>query len=515
MESIVFIVAAVAFAAGWLIRQVTTSAKVAKIVAESTDVLEQARKDAENVAKEAQITAKEAVLKAQAEFEKQMAERKEKQELLEKRLLQRERSLDKKFEHVDSRDAAISRKAAKLESFEAEVRRKSARIDQLIGEQTEKLQGISGMTAAQAAEELKERMRETARLEAANSIKRIEEEALDSAADKARHIIAGAVQRCASDYVAENTVSVVDLPNEEMKGRIIGREGRNIRALEIATGVDLIIDDTPNAVILSSFDMVKREIARQTLTRLINDGRIHPGRIEDTVEKVTKEINTQLRKEGERACFELGLDGIHPELIKLLGRLKYRTSYSQNVLNHSIEVGFLCGMMAAELKQNVKLARRAGLLHDIGKAVDQNMEGSHTQIGADLARKYSEPKVVLNSIASHHEDEPAESIIAILVAAADALSASRPGARREMLQTYINRMQKLEEIGDSFTGVDKTYAIQAGREVRVVVQPDSISDNEAFFLAKDIARKIEGELAYPGEIKVTVIRETRVSESAR
>lgn len=500
---------------GWWFKRSTSANLISGKIAESNETLELARKAADSINKEARLSAKEAVLQAQAEFEKRMAERKKDIDQIEKRLLHRERSLDKKHEQVENRENKLSRKENKLDEHERSLREKEGKASNLVENQLAKLQEISNMTIEQAEAELKERLFEQTRLDAVHLIKRAEEEASSKASEKARFIIAEAIQRCASDYVAENTVSVVDLPNEEMKGRIIGREGRNIRALETATGVDLIIDDTPNAVILSSFDMVKREIAVQTLQKLINDGRIHPGRIEDTVKKVSKEINSQIKKEGEKACFELGVDGVAPELIKLLGRLKYRTSYSQNVLGHSIEVGFLCGMMAAELKQDVKLAKRAGLLHDIGKAVDQNMEGSHTQIGGDLARKYNEPKVVINSIVSHHEDVPAESIIALLVAASDALSASRPGARREMLQTYINRMQKLEEIGDSFKGVEKTYAIQAGREIRVVVIPEKVRDNEAFFLAKDIARKIESELAYPGEIKVTVIRETRVSESAR
>jgi len=512
---ILIVVLAAGFGAGWLIKKISVRDEMAGVMAESSALIEQAKRAAETIGKEAEINARETVLKAQAEFEKKIAARKADIEELEKRLLQREGAMDRKLEQMERKEASLSRRENQLQNLERRVQDKEAQADKLVETHTATLEEISRMSAEQAVEELKERLVDQAKSEVAALIKRTEEEAVSNASENAREIIAQAIQRCASDFVAENTVSVVDLPNEEMKGRIIGREGRNIRALEVATGVDLIIDDTPNAVILSCFDMVKREIARQTLQRLIGDGRIHPGRIEDTVEKVTKEINAQMKKEGERACFELGLDGIHPELVKLLGRLKYRTSYSQNVLGHSIEVGFLCGMMAAELGQNVKMARRAGLLHDIGKALDQNMEGTHTQIGGDLARKYNEPKVVINAIESHHEDVPATSIISVLAAASDALSASRPGARREMLQTYINRMQKLEEIGDSFKGVEKTYAIQAGREIRVVVEPELVRDNEAFFLAKDIARKIESELAYPGEIKVTVIRETRVTEAAK
>ncbi|HEB73101.1 MAG TPA: ribonuclease Y [Nitrospirae bacterium] len=517
MESIVFTLTAlvIGLVAGLVITRLTSSGQISKQRKNSARIMEDAEKLADTIKKEAKLSAKEMILQAQTDFDKKIDERKNELVQLEKRLLNRERVMDKKNEQFEHKESRLVKKEYRLEDLERAMVEKNEEAAELVDKQNSRLQEIASLTEEQAREELKAKLLEQTRMDSAHIIKRAEEEAVSQANEKARFIIAGAIQRCASDYVAENTVSVVDLPNEEMKGRIIGREGRNIRALETATGVDLIIDDTPNAVILSSFDIVKREIASQTLQRLISDGRIHPGRIEDTVEKVSKEINGQMKKEGEKACFELGLDRVHPELIKLLGRLKYRTSYSQNVLGHSIEVGYLCGMMAAELNQDVKLAKRAGLLHDIGKAIDQNMEGSHTQIGGDLARKYNEPPVVINSICSHHEDEPAESVIALLVAASDALSASRPGARREMLQTYINRMQKLEEIGDSFKGVEKTYAIQAGREIRVVVEPEKIHDNEAFFLAKDIARKIESELAYPGEIKVTVIRETRVTESAR
>ncbi|MDH5509345.1 MAG: ribonuclease Y [Nitrospinota bacterium] len=517
MESILIALAAAVggFFAGMFLKKSSVSKEAAARIEESERILEKAKNDASTIEKEALLAAKEAALKAQTDFESRISEKRNEIDKIENRLLHRERSLDKKLSQLESKESSLSRKEEKLDLQNQNMEQKNSEMDRLLRQQVAKLEEIAGLSSEEAKRELKENFYNEARNEAGHVAKRIEDEATDKARENANMIVALAVQRCAPDFVAENTVSIVDLPNEEMKGRIIGREGRNIRALEVATGVDLIIDDTPNAVILSSFDIVKREIARQTLLKLMSDGRIHPGRIEDTVDKVTRDVNNQMKKEGERACVELGLDGVHTEIVKLLGRLKYRTSYSQNVLRHSVEVGFLCGMMAAELKQNVKLARRAGMLHDLGKAVDQSMEGKHTQIGADLARKYNEPKVVINSIASHHEDVPAESIIAILVAASDALSASRPGARREMLQNYINRMQKLEEIGDSFDGVEKSYAIQAGREIRVVVMPDRVTDSEAFFLAKDIAKKIEGELAYPGEIKVTVIRETRVVESAR
>ncbi len=517
MEMFILAIVALGLGAGtgWFLQKQLFVNKTKQLEEESEKLLDQAKLAAENIKKEAEISAKEKALQTQSELESKMDTKKREIEKIEKRLLQRELSLDEKLEQLDRQEKSLDDKRQSIEKLESGLNEKISESNKIIESQKQKLQELSGLSADQAKEELKNSLLEETRLESTNNIKKIEEETNKTALEKARYIIAQAVQRHSSDYAAENTVSVVDLPNDEMKGRIIGREGRNIRALEVATGVDIIIDDTPNAVILSCFDLVKREIARQTLEKLIHDGRIHPGRIEDTVEKVTAELDEQMQKEGEKACFELGLDRIHPELIKLLGRLRYRTSYSQNVLAHSVEVGFLCGMMAAELGQNVKLARRAGLLHDIGKALDHNLEGSHTQIGFDVARRYNEPKVVLNSIASHHEDVPADSIISILVAASDALSASRPGARKEMLQTYIKRMQKLEEIGDSFNGVGRTYAIQAGREVRVVVEPETIHDNEAFFLAKDIARKIENELAYPGEIKVTVIRETRSTECAK
>jgi len=517
METAIYAIVALAlgFAAGFVVKKIMESSRSAALAEESSLILAKSRQEATSILREAKLEAKETLLKAQAEFEERTLERKNEMEQFEKRLLGKERNLDKKYEQVERREQEISRKESRIAEMEKSLHEKESEYKTILADQLGRLQEISKMTADEAKEELKGRLIGDAKLEAAGIIKKIEEQAKDEAEEKAGRIISLAVQRLSPDYVAENTVSVVDLPSDEMKGRIIGREGRNIRALEVATGVDLIIDDTPNAVILSCFNPIKREVARLTLQRLITDGRIHPGRIEDTVEKVSKEMANQLRQEGEKACFELGLDGVHAEIVKLLGRLKYRTSYSQNVLRHSIEVGYLAGIMAAELGENVKLAKRAGLLHDIGKAVDQDTEGTHVQIGVDLARRFNEPRVVVNAIASHHEDAPAESVIAVLVAAADALSASRPGARREMLQNYINRMQKLEEIGDSFEGVDKTFAIQAGREVRVVVKPDAIHDSEAFFLAKDIARKIEGELAYPGEIKVTVIRETRVTNYAK
>jgi ribonuclease Y len=395
------------------------------------------------------------------------------------------------------------------------VTEKEQEFQQLINKEMQQLENISGMTSAQAKEELKIKLSQEARLESAGILKKIEEEAKEKANEKARHIISLAVQRCSPDFVAETTISIVDLPSDDMKGRIIGREGRNIRAIEVATGVDLIVDDTPEAVTISCFDPIKRITAKMAIERLMGDGRIHPAKIEEIVEKVKRDLNNTIKEEGEKAAFEVGIEGLKPEMIKLLGRLQYRTSYSQNVLQHSKEVAFLAGMMAAELGLDQKVAKRAGLLHDIGKSVDHQTEGTHTQIGVDIARRYNESKIVINAIGSHHGDCEAESPIAILVAAADALSASRPGARREMLETYIKRLEQLEKIGESFKGVEKTFAIQAGREIRVIVEPGKISDQEATFLAKDIAKKIETEMAYPGEIKVTVIRETRSIEFAR
>jgi ribonuclease Y len=514
--------ALVGFGTGFMIKRQSGQAEAAALIADAQKKLAESEKlvieataKAKTITKEAELAAKETIIAARSDFDRKVEERKKEIDSIEDRLLHREKTLDRKLEQTEKRERDYDEKERRLGDRERELETAKSHLARIIDQQTERLQQIAEMSTEEAKEELKERIYQDARIESANQVKKLEDQSKLEAKEKAGYIIAQAIQRQASDFVAENTVSVVDLPNDEMKGRIIGREGRNIRSIEAATGVDLIIDDTPNAIIISCFDPIKREVARRTLARLISDGRIHPGRIEGTVDKVTKEINNELREEGEKAVLELGLEGIHPEIVKTLGRLKYRTSYSQNVLHHSIEVGFLAGIMAAELGQNMKLARRAGLLHDIGKAIDQTMEGTHTQIGVELARRHNESKVVLNAIESHHEDVPATSIISVLVAAADALSASRPGARREMLQNYINRMQKLEEIGDSFAGVEKTLAIQAGREVRVVVTPDSIKDGEAFFLAKDIAKKIEGELAYPGEIKVTVIRETRVTEYAR
>ena len=500
---------------GYLIRKIFAEIKVKTAESLAKRIVLEAEKEAENKKKEVLLESKESLYKIKAEFEKETHEKRNEVHLLEKRILQREENLEKRIELIDRKDKDIGRREKDIANSEAKIKGIEQKYNSLIEEELKRLERVSGMTAEQAKEEIKVKLLNDARFEAANLMKKIEDEAKATAADKAKMIISLAIQRCAADHVAETTVSVVDLPDDDMKGRIIGREGRNIRSLEIATGVDLIVDDTPGAVTISSYDPIKREVAKITLERLISDGRIHPGRIEDVVEKVKKEVAISIKEEGEKAAFEVGIDGLHPEVIKLLGRLKYRTSYSQNVLQHSKEVAFLCGMMAAELGTNVKMAKRAGLLHDIGKAVDHQTEGTHTQIGVDLARRYNESKIVINAIASHHEDVEAESIIAVLVAASDALSASRPGARREMLESYVKRLEQLEKVCDSFKGVDKAYAIHAGREIRVIVEPDKLNDSEVMFLAKDIAKKIEADMAYPGEIKVTVLREVRAIEYAR
>ncbi len=416
---------------------------------------------------------------------------------------------------MSRREKELNQLDRSLAGREKDLAKKESDLDRMVEAERVQLEHIAGLTAHQAREELVRMMEDDARIEAAHIVKRIEDEAREQATRQAQRIIGMAIQRAASDYVSETTVSVVVLPNDEMKGRIIGREGRNIRALETATGVDLIVDDTPEAVILSGFDPFRREVARVALERLITDGRIHPARIEEVVEKVKAEFEQKILHEGEAALLELGIPGMHPELIRLLGRLRYRTSYGQNVLQHSKEVAFLAGTMAAELKANVQVARRAGLVHDIGKAIDREMDGTHLQIGIDLLRKYGETEEVVHGMACHHGDYDPQTVEAVLVTAADALSAARPGARREVLENYVKRLEKLEEIASNFKGVQKTFAIQAGREVRIIVDSGKISDEQALWLAKDIARRVEAELTYPGQIKVTVIRETRSVEFAR
>lgn len=500
---------------GFLLNKKYSEARIGAAKETAKRLIEEAEKKAEILKKEALLQAKDKFYQEKAEFEKETVEKKQELQNLERRIIQRESHLDKKIELLDTKEAEITRKEKAMIQQEKTIQEQEKKVVEVIQRQRIQLENIARMSSEEAKRLLMESMEEEAKHEAAKGIKRIEDEARETADKKAKEIISLAVQRYAGEYVAEKTVSVVSLPNEEMKGRIIGREGRNIRALEAATGIDLIIDDTPEAVILSGFNPVRREIARISLERLVSDGRIHPARIEEIVQKVEQEVETTMREAGEQATFDVGVHGIHPELIKLIGRLKYRTSYAQNVYQHSLEVAFLSGIMAAELGINVKQAKRAGLLHDIGKAADHEVEGPHGRIGADLARKYGESPAIVHAIASHHEEEKPESILDVLVEAADALSGARPGARREMLETYVKRLEDLEKIAQSFQGVEKSYAIQAGREIRVMVQPDRISDEASAILSRDIARKIEKELTYPGQIKVTVIREMRAVEIAK
>ncbi len=482
---------------------------------EADQTLAAASREADAKLKEAELAAREKLLQARGEFEKASRRQRKELEQLEKRLLQKEDSLLRAGEELRQNEKAYAKRDRKLSGLEAAFEEKNQELEELVSVQRGKLEQIAGLTAQQAKDELMEAMVGDARMEAAHMVKRVDDEARENAAREAQRIVGMAVQRAASDYVSETTVSVVMLPNDEMKGRIIGREGRNIRAIEAATGVDLIVDDTPEAVIVSGFDPFRREIARTTLERLVADGRIHPARIEEVVEKVKAEFDQKIRQEGESALLELNLANVHPELVKLLGRLRYRTSYGQNVLQHSKEVSFLAGTMAAELRANVQVAKRGGLLHDIGKAVDREMEGTHLEIGIDLLRKYGEREDVVHAMACHHGDYDPETVEAVLVTAADALSAARPGARREILETYVKRLEALEELAAGFKGVQKSYAIQAGREVRVIVDSKKLSDDEAIWLSRDIAGKVESELTYPGQIKVTVIRETRSIEYAK
>jgi len=500
---------------GFLLSKRYSEAKVGAANEVAKRLVEDAEKEAEILKKEALLQAKEKFYQEKAEFEKETLEKKQELQSLERRVIQRESHLDKKIEMLDGKEAEVHRKEKGLAQQEKNVQEQEKKVVELMERQRAQLENIAKMSSEEAKRLLMESMEEEAKHEAAKRIKKIEEEARETADKKAKEIISLAIQRYAGEYVAEQTVSVVNLPNEEMKGRIIGREGRNIRALEAATGIDLIIDDTPEAVILSGFNPVRREIARIALERLVNDGRIHPARIEEIVQKVEQEVEASIREAGEQATFDVGVHSIHPEVIKLIGRLKYRTSYAQNVYQHSLEVAFLCGIMAAELGISVKQAKRAGLLHDIGKAVDHEVEGPHGRIGADLAKKYGESPAIVHAIASHHEEEKPESMLDVLVEAADALSGARPGARREMLETYVKRLEDLEKIAQSFQGVEKSYAIQAGREIRVMVQPDRISDEASAMLSREIARKIEKDLTYPGQIKVTVIREMRAVEIAK
>jgi len=500
---------------GFFIRKKLLESRVDSIEKYSRKLLTEAQKEARSIKKEAALQAKDTLYQMKIEFEKETKERKEQLNAQEKRLFSREENLEKKSEQLDKRENRLVEKERAAEKTAGDLKKKEDEYRRLIEEQRRRLESLAGISPEEAKQLLIRAMESEAKHDAAKLIRRIENEAKSEADRKAQNILALAVKRYAGDYVTERTVSVVTLPSEEMKGRIIGREGRNIRAIEAATGIDLIIDDTPEAVILSGFNPVRREVAKISLERLIDDGRIHPARIEEIVSKVTKEIEATIKEAGEQATFDVGVHGIHNELVKLIGRLKYRSSYAQNVLQHSKEVSFLCGIMAAELGLNVKQAKRAGFLHDIGKAVDHEVEGPHALIGADLAKKYGESNRVIHAIAAHHEDVQPESVLAVLVQAADTLSGARPGARQEMLESYVKRLEGLENIAMSFQGVNKSYAIQAGREIRIMVEGKTIDDDHAFVLAKDIAKKIEEELSYPGQIKVTVIRETRAVEYAK
>jgi len=497
-----------AFIGGYIVRKMIAEAKIASAEEAAKKLIADAIKDADAKKRETILEAKEEVHRLRTEFDNDVKERRQEQQRIDKRLAQKEEALERKLENAEKREEAIGQRENELSITEQ-------KIQELHQQQVRELERLSGLSSEEARELLLQNVEKEVRHDAAQLIKEIENQTKQESEKRAREIISQSIQRYAADHVAETTVSVVNLPNDEMKGRIIGREGRNIRALETLTGIDLIIDDTPEAVIVSGFDPVRREVARIALEKLITDGRIHPGRIEEMVNRAQKEVETQIREEGEQATFESGVHGIHPELIKLLGRLKFRTSYGQNVLKHSLEVCHLAGMMAAELGADVKLAKRAGLLHDIGKAIDHEVEGPHVTIGADLAKKYRESAEVIHAIAAHHGDIEPETVEAVLVQAADAISAARPGARRETLENYIKRLEKLEQIADSFEGVDKSYAIQAGREIRIIVKPERVDDVIATQMAREIVKRIEGELDYPGQIKVTVIREVRAVEYAR
>ncbi len=471
-------------------------------------IIDEAVKSAETKKREALLEVKEESIKTKNELDKEIKDRRSEIQRNERRVEQKEANLDKKLEAIERREQSFAAK-------EEEIKRQKAEVAKLNEERIQELERISGLTSEQAKEYLLKTVEEDVKLDTAKLIKEMEHQAKEEAGKKAKEYVVNAIQKCAADHVAETTISVVQLPNDEMKGRIIGREGRNIRTLETMTGVDLIIDDTPEAVILSGFDPIRREVARIALEKLIVDGRIHPARIEEMVEKAQKEVESMIREEGETATLEVGVHGIHPELVRLLGRMKFRTSYGQNALKHSIEVAQLSGLLAAEIGVDVRVAKRAGLLHDIGKSVDHEMEGSHIQLGVELCRKFKESPIVINAVEAHHGDVEPESLIACLVQAADTISAARPGARRETLETYSNRLKKLEDITNSFKGVDKSFAVQAGREVRVMVVPEQISDADMVLLARDVSKQIEAELEYPGQIKVNVIRESRVTDYAK
>ena len=514
MDKIIFAVIgivvglAIGFFIGMIYRKKVAEREIGSAEMEATRLINEAIRSGESRKKEMLLEAKDEIHRSRTEHEKEVKERRAELSKQERRLEQKETTLDKKTEAFERKEEELNKKLQKVAETQAQA-------EEIKKQQMETLEKISELTQEQAKAYLLESVEQEVRHEAAMKIKEIEQQLKDEAESTAREVIATAIQRCAADHAAETTVSVVALPNDEMKGRIIGREGRNIRTLETITGVDLIIDDTPEAITVSSFDPVRREVARLALEKLIADGRIHPTRIEDMVEKARKEVDRTIREEGERACYETGVHNLNPELVKILGRQKYRTSYGQNVLNHSIEVSHIAGLMAAELGVDVALAKRAGLLHDLGKSIDHEVEGSHVQLGADLVRKYKENPVVINAVEAHHGDVEPKTVIAVLVQAADAISAARPGARRENVENYIRRLQKLEELTGSYPGVDKAFAIQAGREVRIMVKPEVVTEDNMILLARDIAKKIEAELEYPGQIKINVIRETKAVEYAK
>ena len=485
-----------------------TEAKIGNADEKAREIIDEAVKTAETKKREAMLEAKEESIRVKNDLDKEVKERRAEIGRSERRIVQKEENLDKKLEAIEKREAGFAAK-------EEEINRQKAQVAKLNEERVKELERISGLTSEQAKDYLLKTVEEDVKIDTAKLIKEMEHKAREEADKKAKEYVVTAIQKCAADHVAETTISVVQLPNDEMKGRIIGREGRNIRTLETLTGVDLIIDDTPEAVILSGFDPIRREVARIALEKLIVDGRIHPARIEEMVEKAQKEVETMIREEGEAATLEVGVHGIHPELVRLLGRMKFRTSYGQNALKHSIEVAQLSGLLAAEIGVDVRTAKRAGLLHDIGKSVDHDMEGSHIQIGVDLCRKYKESPIIINAVEAHHGDVEPESLIACIIQAADTISAARPGARRETLETSSNRLKQLEDISNGFKGVEKSFAIQAGREIRIMVVPEQISDADMVLLARDISKQIEAELEYPGQIKVNVIRESRVTDYAK
>ena len=514
METVIAVVVAIAVTAivvyfiTTAYHKKVTEAKIGNAEEKAREIIDEAVKTAETKKREAMLEAKEESIRMKNDLDKEVKERRAEIGRSERRVVQKEENLDRKLEAIEKREAGFAAK-------EEEINKQKARVAKLNEERLQELERISGLTSEQAKEYLLKTVEEDVKLDTAKLIKEMEHKAKEEADKKAKDYVVTAIQKCAADHVAETTISVVQLPNDEMKGRIIGREGRNIRTLENMTGVELIIDDTPEAVILSGFDPIRREVARIALEKLIVDGRIHPARIEEMVEKAQKEVETMIREEGEAATLEVGVHGIHSELVRLLGRMKFRTSYGQNALKHSIEVAQLSGLLAAEIGVDVRIAKRAGLLHDIGKSVDHDMEGSHIQIGVDLCRKYKESAIVINAVEAHHGDVEPESLIACIVQAADTISAARPGARRETLETYTTRLKQLEDITNNFKGVDKSFAIQAGREIRVMVVPEQISDSDMVLLARDISKQIEAELEYPGQIKVNVIRESRVIDYAK